>query len=281
MSISQIEKDGKQVYRYEFQPTLEDGTPIGGTQVVEADTQDGVVDALKESYTHLYRKNRELLRKEKLEGKAPEGVKAAAPEVTFQPRSLTAEERMRLARDLNDPEKVDSALDLALEAKFGAKPQEFSQTVGSNSSKAASIYAAQQAEAWRDQHPEFYPSRENVLAIASWVKNRNIEFTIENLEKAYEDLAPALETAPPSVPRTDSTPSPATADSRITAPVGSGTQRQTATPPVVPTTVSRKTGTTRGAPKQDGVTADQFRRMSNDERRKFLKEHPEGFAAKS
>jgi hypothetical protein len=278
MSIKQIEKDGKQIYRYEWQPTLEDGTPIGGTQVVEDETYDGLMEKQANNYNHLYRKNREFLRQEKLTGKAPEGSATAMPTVKFTPRQLTAAERMRMTRDIGDPEKIDAALDLAFEAKFGARADVFSQSVNYNSTKAAALYAEQNALAWKDSHPEFYPSDNNVKDIASWVQNRNMEFTIENLNKAYEELSSALETAPPSVARTDSNANQANTTSRITETGSGATQRQTVTPPVVPTTVSRKTGTTRGTPKQDGITAEQFRKMTNDERRKFLKDNPNGFA---
>ena len=276
MAITEVEKDGKKQLQYRFQPTLEDGTPIGGEQVVYGETHDELMDKAAENYQHLYRKNRELLRAEKLGGKAPDGAQPAAPAVTFKPRPLTAEERMQLARDLNNPEKIDSALDLALEAKFGAKPQAVSESVNSNASRAASLHAAQQAEAWRDSHPEFHASPKNVRDIATWIQNRNLEFTVENFDKAYEDLLPALEVAPPSPVRTTPTPESATPDSRIAVAGGGTGQRQTEVPPV-PTTVSRKTGTTKVTPKKEGMTADQFRKLTNDERRKFLREHPDGF----
>lgn len=274
MGITKVERDGKEVLEYRFQPKLEDGTAIGGEQVVYGDNYEELMEKQAENYNHLYRKNRELLRQEKLSGKAPEGSVQALPEATFKPRPLTAEERMRFARDINDPEKADAALDLVLGAKFGASPQVFSQSVNNNSTKAAAIYAAQQAAAWRDAHPEFYASKKNCEDIASYIKNRNIEFTYENFEQAYEELSPALETAPPSVARTEPKPVPDTTSSRITETGSGATQRQTETSPVLPTTVSRKTGTTRGTAKKDGVTAEQFRKMSNSERKDFMRKNP-------
>lgn len=274
MAITEVEKDGNKVLEYRFQPRLDDGTAIGGEQVVYGATHDELMDKAAENYNNLYRKNRELLRQEKLAGKAPEGSVQAAPQVSFQPRPLTAQERMTLARDLNDPEKVDAALDLALEAKFGGSTQAFSQSVNSNAAQAAAMSAARQAEVWRDSHPEFYASHKNTLDICNWVRNRNMEFTVENLDKALEDLSPALETAPPSVARTDSNANPATTSSRITETGSGATQRQTETP-TLPTTVSRKTGTTRGgAAKKEGITAEQYYKMDNFQRRKFLRDNP-------
>ena len=272
MAIQEVEKDGVKVLEYRFQPRLDDGTAIGGEQVVYGATHDELMDKAADNYNNLYRKNRELLRQEKLAGKAPEGSVQAAPQVKFNPRSMTAEERMRVTRDLFDPEKVQSALDLALEARFGAKPEDFSRSVNTNAAQATILHHEQQAAAWKDMHPEFYPTQKNVRDLWDWIQNRNMEFSVETLNAAYEDLAPALETAPPSATGTDSNASQATTNGRITEQVGGVAQRQTAT---LPTTVSRKTGTTRGAAtKKEGITAEQYYRMDNNQRRKYLRENP-------
>jgi hypothetical protein len=273
MAINEVEKDGVKMLEYRFQPKMPDGTPIGGEQVVYGATHEELMDKSADNYNNLYNKNRELLRIEKLAGKAPEGSAQAPAPIRFNPRPLTAQERMQLARDMSNPETIDSALDLALEAKFGVKPDKMSESVNRNQERAEAIYTAQQAAAWRDDHPEFYPSEKNRLDLCNWVNNRNMPFTYESLQKAYEDLLPALEVAPPSVQRTDSNASSATPDSRITETVSGSAQRQTATP-TLPTTVSRKTGTTRGSTKKEGVSAEQYYRMDNHQRRKFLKENP-------
>ena len=271
MPITEVERDGKKVLEYRFQPTLEDGTAIGGEQVVYGETHDDLMARAAENYNHLYRKNRELLRLEKLNGKAPEGSTPAPEETKFTPRPLTAEERMRLAREITDPEKLDAALDLALEAKLGGKPQAIGKSIETYSSRSTAMYAAQQAQAWRDEHPEFHASQKNVLDIATWIQNRGLEYTVANFNRAYEDLLPALETAPPSVARTEPTPVPAAADSRITA-ANSATQRSE-----VPTSVPRSAGSTRGAPvKKEGMTAEQFRKLPNQQRRDWLRQHPNG-----
>lgn len=272
MPITEVEREGKKVLEYRFQPKLEDGTAIGGEQVVYGETHEELMDKAAENYNHLYRKNRELLRLEKLNGKPPEGSTPAPVETRFTPRALTAEERMKLARGITDPEKIDEVLDLALEAKFGAKPQAMAQSVDTNAKRAASIHAAQQAQAWRDEHPDFFTSEKNCRDLALWIENRGLEYTVANFNKAYEDLLPALETAPPSVTRTEPTPVPATADSRITA-----ESRVTQRSAEVPSSVPRSTGTTRGAPvKKEGMTAEQFRKLPNQQRRDWLRQHPNG-----
>jgi hypothetical protein len=262
MAITQIEKEGKKILRYEFQPKLEDGTPIGGIQVVEGETHEELMEKAASNYEHLYRKNRELIRGSQLTSTTAE----ASPQ--FKTRPLTAAERMQITRDINDPEKIDSALDLAIEAKLGAKPEHVSQTIDKNSRNASSIRAAQEAAVWKDMHPEFYPSQNNVNDIAMWVQNKGLEFTVENFEKAYTELAPALEQAPSSPERTQETPSEAAATSRI-AGDGNGTgQRQP------PTSPSRRQATSRGTAKRDGVTVEQFRLMRPEERKRFIAANP-------
>jgi hypothetical protein len=263
MAITQIEKDGKKILRYEFQPKLENGTPIGGIQVVEGETHEELMEKAATNYEHLYRKNRELIRKTEL------SVSAPAPAPQFKPRTLTAEERMKIARDINDPEKIDAALDLALEAKFGAKPEQVSQRVEAGSKDAAHTRAAAEAAAWRDQHPEFYVSTNNVKDLLNWISNRGKTVTVENLEEAYKELAPALEQAPSSPERTQETPSEAAAPSRIAGTDGTG-QRQSQ----VPTAVTRRQSASRGTAKKDGITIEQFRRMEPKERKEFIKKNP-------
>jgi hypothetical protein len=268
IKITEVTRDGKKVFEGRFQPTLEDGTNIGGEQVVYSDTRDGIADEVADSYTHLYRKNREFNLKEKV--KAPAGTPVVQEVPKFNPRPLSAQERMDLSRSFNDPEKIDAALDIALAAKFGASPSTVAHSVETNSRSATEIQAAQQAEAWKDMHPEFIPTQENVLAIASWVRNRNLPYTIENFDKALLELNPALETAPASPLGTPEKPLVDTPTNRIVAPVVDKGQRQKS----VPTTISRATGSSRGASKKEGMTAEQFRRLPNEDRRRYMKEHP-------
>jgi hypothetical protein len=197
MGIKEVEKDGKKLLEYRWQPKLEDGTAIGGEQVVYGETNDELMDKAADNYTHLYRNNRELNLKAKV---SPEGQTPTPQAPRFNPRPLDAKERLELARDFTNPERIDEAADRLLEAKFGVKASALSERVEKNAADAEAIRAGQEATAWREQHPEVYMSESNVLAIANWVKNRNIPYTVENLNKALADLAPALESSSTSNP---------------------------------------------------------------------------------
>lgn len=261
--IETIQKDGKMLYKYSWQPTLEDGKPIGGVQVVEAEKAEDIPAKIAENYNHLYRRNRDLMREKELTAVPPQ---SGAPKLT--PRPLTPEERMRIAREFTDPEKVDTALDLALEAKLGAKPQTVADTYNRTDENTAAIRAAQEASAWRDMHPEFYASQQNCTDLATWIQSRGLTFTTANFQKAYEALTPALETAPPSAseipPKQEETQAP----SRIAGGGESDAQPQ----PRVPTSVSRRQASGAGTVKADGLTIEQIRRMPTAEYRQKLRD---------
>lgn len=261
-NITQITKDGKMLLHYEWQP------PTGGIQVVEAETYDELMDKAADNYNHLHGRAHELMLKEKLNGAAPQGAITAAPAIELKTRPLTADERMKISREMQDPEKIDAALDLAFEAKLGAKPSQVSESISANARNASVIKARQEAEAWRDMHPEFNPTQKNVVAIASWVQNRNLEFSIENFDKAYAELASELEQRPPSSGEIDPMQDQTAPTSRITVSGRSTEQQPTGQ---VPTSPRRSMGTTRGtAPASKDFTPEAFRRLSNEERKKLI-----------
>ena len=259
--IETIQKDGKEIYRYSWQPTLEDGTPIGGAQVVEAENRDDIPAKVSESYNHLYRKNRELKRTAELSG-------TPTPAVKLQPRPLTAEERLRLSREFTDPEKIDGAADLLLEAKLGGKPGVVAQKLDRTDENTAALRAAEEARAWRDAHPEFHPSQQNCTDLATWIESHGLTYTVENFQKAFEALSPALEMKPPSVPETPAKPPETQTPSRIAGADESGTQPQ----PAVPTTVTRRQASSSGPVKSEGLTIEQIQRMPTAEYRHKLRD---------
>lgn len=261
--IEEVVKDGKTTFRYSWQPQLDDGTPIGGLQVVEAESKDALSDEIAKSYTHLYRRNRELMREKEL---TPSASAPAPPK--FNPRPLTAAEKLQLARDFADPEKVDSAIDLMLEARLGAKPEAVVSAVNAVDGNAKAIRAAQEAAAWRDAHPNFYPSQKNCQDLATWIQVKGLEFTFANFDKAFEALSPALETAPPSVPETPAKPPETQTPSRIAGADESGTQRQAK----VPSPVTRRQASGAGDTKSAGLTIEQIKRMPTEEYKRKLKD---------
>lgn len=269
MAIEKITKDGKEILRMSFQPTLEDGvTAIGGVQVVEAETMEGLLEAQQQHYVNLYRRNRELMRSQEVaKSDVPEGAEKALPAIKIMPRALTQEERLRIIRGITDPEKIDEALDLALEAKFGTKPAELSRRVESTADNSEQERARSEASTWAENHPEFYPSHKNGMDMAKWIESRGLAFRQENFDKAFAALAALLEQRPTEeVKKTDSAP-PAN-----TPPAALPPEKKQSSG--VPTTPTRRQTSTPAASSGAKLTAKQIIDMPHDERARRIKQDP-------
>jgi len=114
------------------------------------------------------------------------------PILTFEPRQLTADERVRLTKDLSDPAKSSEALRTLLEAELGA-PME---TVRANqrdaelNKRVVSIQAAI-AQFKRDT-PEYVECEQNSNNMKRYMeKGKNgkpLRYTVNNLKIAFDDL---------------------------------------------------------------------------------------------
>jgi hypothetical protein len=274
--MSEVATEQKQAkFRFEFQPTLEDGTPIGGIQVIEADTQDELMNKMSANYTHLYRRNRELMQdKIQKDIQAPEGAEKSPSHIKLNPRPLTAAERMKLVRDFSDPETIETALETALEAKLGAKPSDVAATATNNSTNLEALRAQQEATAWKEAHPNFYPgpNNENAIALAQWIQDRGLKFNQANIDKAFTTLDEAALLIPaPLVAGTSEAEQPPQADptGRITGEEPSATRR----PSVRTSGITRQNSSTSGENVQKNkLTREQIDSMSAEEYKRKMKD---------
>ncbi len=110
--------------RYEYQPTDEQGRPMGGIQVVVYRTPDELAEKLANNSTLLLRQLRKE-RREKALGHSEDRVDDAEKfqnVVEFKPRDLSADERFRISQGIANPETFATSRDELLESAFGAKP---------------------------------------------------------------------------------------------------------------------------------------------------------------
>jgi hypothetical protein len=238
-SLEWVEKEGKKVAKYSWQPKLEDGTPLGGVQVAEADSAEEVAAKIADQYNHLYLRNRELMRERELSGKnVPEGAKTAAPAAELKTRPLTPAERLAIVKGINDPEKVDEVLELAIEAKLGAKPEAVATRIDSSARNAKANRDFQVSQAWAQSHPEFIPTQKNCEDMAKWIDTRGLEVSAENLDKAFTALAALLEQDPAA----GGNAQPSGAANTPEAPALAAPKTKPASPaaPALPTTPTRK-----------------------------------------
>ena len=111
--------------RYEYQPTDEDGRPIGAKQVIKYTTTEELTFKLQEQNTLLIRKLRSETKKNRLGIQDAEVIDEAAPRlrnpIEFKPGQLSPEQRAQLSRDILDPDTFDTAITTIFESAVGIK----------------------------------------------------------------------------------------------------------------------------------------------------------------
>ena len=199
--------------RYEYQPTDEHGRPIGGRQVIKYFTSDELTNKLAEQNTLLVRKLREETRKNRLGITDQETIAEDAPRfsetVTFKPKSLTEEDRVRISRNLLDPERFDEASEELFTAKLGVSPTELTKTISELQSDRIQARAVAEANAFAQANPTYVSRQENAEAITNWLLKHNLAPVRANFQRAYETLkaanilvenVPTVEELPPPPP---------------------------------------------------------------------------------
>lgn len=184
--------------RYEYQPTDENGKPIGGKQVVVYRTQEELTEKLANNSVLLLRQLRKE-RREKALGvpEKEDDAEKFTNVVEFKPRELSADERFRLSQNLVNPEKFGEAIETLSEAVFGAKPTVVASTLNT-AQKQAIQQAAVQNYIEFVQNTGFEDTMENRELLTGWVGKRNLAPTVANFILAQKRLIEAglLQSAP-------------------------------------------------------------------------------------
>ena len=195
----------EQVYKY--QPTDEEGRPIGGAQVIKYTTQDELVQKLQDHNILLVRKLREQTKKVRLgideREEMPEDIQRADGFVQFTPRELSDEERYDIARRLTDPTTSSQATQELIEASVGAPLDAIGKTLQSTQQEVLGLRAKLEANSFVADNPEYYRCQENFEAITSWMVRYDLAPVKSNFQKAYDTLRSQgllIEGAAPVVP---------------------------------------------------------------------------------
>lgn len=181
--------------RYEYQPTDEDGRPIGGRQVLKYRTQDELIEKLREQSVHQIRKMREQERKLRLGISDTESIDESAPRYTapidFKSRELSPEARAQLSVDIMDPETFDRAVSTVLEASLGGSVEDLRITMNKLQEENLNIKAQREADLFMASNPEYVKCLENGQAISGWLVRYGLAPVQSNYQKAYETLKSA------------------------------------------------------------------------------------------
>ena len=179
--------------RYEYQPTDEQGRPMGGVQVIKYTTPDELPAKFAESQTLLLRKLRQETKKNRLgiTDETPiEGTRYAAP-LEFAPRTLSNEDRFKISRNLQDPEKFEEARDLLMESTFGVKPSVLVSTIQGLQADNVQMKAQREAEAFVADTPDYVKCPENFEALTNWMVRYDLAPVRDNFRKAFDTLKAA------------------------------------------------------------------------------------------
>lgn len=213
---------------YSYQPTDEQGRAIGGKQVIKYTTPDELTAKLTEQTTLLIRKLRSETKKNRLgiqDDTTVEGQLYTAP-VEFKPKTLTPDERYKLSRNLQDPEKFEEARDTLFESAFGAKPSDITSEISSLRADNIQMKAKMEADAFVSKNPDYVICTENFESVTNWMLRHNLAPVRDNFQKAFDALKEAgvlvtstdvYSTPPPETPPTLPVEAiPATASEPIT-----------------------------------------------------------------
>lgn len=192
----------EQVYTY--QPTDEQGRPLGGKQVIKYKTQEELAKKLVDQNIHLVRALREQTKKSRLGlTDTSDIVSEEAPRfdtpLEFKPRELSPDERIKLSRDLLDPERFEEASTALFEATIGAKPEVLRNTLTRLSQNELSLLAKVESDAFMQMNPDYYPCRENFNILTDWMIKNNLQPVRSNFQRAFDTMRELMVGKPESV----------------------------------------------------------------------------------
>ena len=177
---------------YNYQPTDNEGRPIGGRQVIKYTTQDELVTKLQEQNVLLIRKLRDQTRKVRLGIEEREdlgdNLEHFSGPVEFKPRELSDEETYDIARRLQDPTTASAAAEELIEAKLGAPLNTIGSTLQRTQQDVIRMAARAEANAFTADNPGYYKCNENFEAITSWMVRYDLAPVKDNFQKAYDTL---------------------------------------------------------------------------------------------
>jgi hypothetical protein len=186
---------------YEFQPTDEKGNPLGGKQVVKYDgTPEDLGRKMAENNSRLIALNRELNKKVRLStsfrDEIPESAQRFDPsKYELKPEPLTAEEKIQLAQDMTDPEKMDAVADRLVRARIG-DPEILRTRLARVEQRMDRSNVDAEARAFLRLRPDYYPLQANLETLAAWIEKNQLDPIKENFVLAYDTLKDVLEPRP-------------------------------------------------------------------------------------
>lgn len=140
-------------------------------------TMDEVAEALADSQVHA---NREISRLRKPD--------AGRPSVRVEPKDITPADRLRLSSEITDPNKVVEAVEEIVTKRGGISPNKLGAEFLRMNKEDQDAYYGQEAQAFKDENPDFYPVPQNRDALFEELKANGWDLTRNNLAIAFQTL---------------------------------------------------------------------------------------------
>lgn len=140
-------------------------------------TIDEVADALADSQVHA---NREISRLRKPD--------AGRQQVRVEPKDITPADRLRLSSEITDPYRVVEAVEEIVTKRQGIAPNKLGAEFGRQSREDQDNYYGQEALAFKDEHPDYYPVPQNQNALFDELRANGWDLTRNNLAIAFQTL---------------------------------------------------------------------------------------------
>jgi hypothetical protein len=250
---------------YEYQPK-ENGVALGGLQRLKYDgTPEDLGAKMAAQNEELIKLNRRLKKDLRLSSSTvdqiPDNIsRFDESKYDLKPEPLTAEERIQLASDINDPEKFDKAAQRIVRAQIG-DPEVLRARLSRVEQRLDRTTVQEEAIAFKNANPDYYPHPDNLQTLAAWMQKNNLDPVKENFQYAFEQLKEYMIPKPQAVAPVVAAPEPTPTPAPTTAvrPVSSG--------------LTRSNGSDSGPAPNIGITRAEIDKMSGDEyKRRLLKE---------
>jgi len=224
---------------FEYQPTDENGLPIGGKQVLKYTDPAELPYLLAEQNTLLVRKLREQTKKARL-GITDDSARDDAPRFAqikeFNAKPLTKEQRAQLSREILDEDTFDQAITTVFEATIGGSAEELRTTLRDLQTDNNNLKTIREVEVFQARNPDYIVCDENAQALVSWMRRFNLAPVSENFQDAYDTLKSSgvLVTSTTRVENATYTPPPAPVVEGVTVDNPDGVRTELPAGDVVP-----------------------------------------------
>lgn len=262
----------KKEFRYTYQPKDENGNNLGAPQVIKATSPEEALDKMAEQNAKLIKLNRKLNKDIRLgkfvEETIPEDARRFdAGKFELTPEPLTAEERIQLVQDMNDPEKFDAGSARLIRSQIG-DPEALRNRITRLEESNMRYMVQQEALAFMRSTPSYYACEENKETLCAWIIKNNLDPIKENFQLAFETLGPGGAGVLTQRPEPQSEPVAPVAPVVETHPVETAPIVEAPAPQKKPGAfgLTRNNSSDQGpAPAPQGFSKEDIDRMSADE----------------